>query len=232
MVRASSLSFLFSLLLMPSQILMADTQHTPLYDQYSLQATAEGEVENDLMQVRMQVQHEDRDAAALATRVNEDMQWALDELKKYSGVSYKTGNYATYPKYEQQRVVGWSSTQTLSLQGSDFEAMKAAVQLLQGRLQVQNMAFLPSDDTRRKLEDELINQALDNLKHRAGIVQQNMGASGFRVIQINIDTGDHYVHQPRMEVSMMRSARADVAPAVEGGESKLTVTVSGQIQLQ
>ncbi len=217
-----------------SATVIAGEQHQPVYDQYSLQASAESEVVNDRMLVRMQVEHEDRDAAALAGKVNADMQWALDQLgaAEYESIQVKTENYSTYPKYEQNRVVGWRSVQMLALSGGDFDAIKAAVQILQGRLQVQSMSFKPSDETRRQMEDALINTALDNMKHRAKIVQENMGASGFRIMHLNIDTGHRYAGRARMETSMMRSASVESAPAVDGGESTLSVTVSGQIQLQ
>lgn len=209
--------------------------HPPIYDQYTLQASAEGEVDNDLMLVRLQVEHEDRDASRLAEKVNADMQWALEQLAGSPSISVKTENYTTYPKYEQNRIAGWHSAQTLSLSGQDFDAIKAAVQILQGRLQVQGMAFQPTGETRKKAEDGLINQALDNLKHRAAIVQKNMGASGYRIMQININTGGRQAGRARMNnemMSMARSASIEAAPAVESGESKISVSVSGQIQLQ
>lgn len=212
--------------------LAADQTRAPLYDQISLHATAQGDVENDLMRVRMQVSHEHRDAAELANKVNTDMQWALAQLAEFSTIRFSTENYTTYPKYEQQRVAGWRSTQTLAMSSDDFEAIKKAVQILQSRLQVQQMMFEPRAETRRTTEDELINQALDNLKHRALLVQQNMGASGYRIIHLNIDTGHVSPGHLRMEATMMRSTSVDVAPAVEGGDSKISVTVSGQIQLQ
>ncbi len=215
-----------------STTVIGGEQHDPVYDQYSLQASAESEVVNDLMLVRMQVAHEDSDAARLANKVNTDMQWALEQVRGVDAIQAKTENYSTHPKYEQQRVVGWRSAQTLSLSGSDFDAIKAAVQILQSRLQVQSMAFQPSDETRRNMEDELINEALNNMKHRAQIVQENMGASGHRIMQLNIDTGHRYAGRARMEATMMRSASVETAPAVEGGESRISVTVSGQIQLQ
>ena len=215
-----------------SPTVISGEQPQPVYDRYTLQASAESEVHNDLMLVRLQVVHEDRDAAQLANKVNSDMQWALEQVSSVESIQSKTENYSTHPKYEQQRVVGWRSAQTLSLSGSDFDAIKAAVQILQSRLQIQNMAFQPSDETRRKTEDDLINEALDNMKHRAQIVQQNMGASGYRIMHLNIDTGHRPAGRGRREATMRRSASVDMAPAVEGGESRISVTVSGQIQLQ
>ncbi len=207
-------------------------QDDVVYDQYTLQASAEGEVANDLMMVHLQVQHEDRDAKALAEKVNRDMAWALEELKAFNQVDSETRNYSTHPKYEQNRVVGWRSSQTLVIQGAEFEELKDALQVLQSKLQIQRMQFQPRDETRKKVEDELIQQALDNFKHRAQIVQQSMNASGYRVMQININTGDR-VGRVRMEAQAATMSRSmETAPAVEAGQSKVTVNISGQIQLQ
>lgn len=207
-----------------------------LFDQYTLQSSAEGEVVNDLMMVHLQVQHEDRDASVLAEKVNADMAWALDELKEFTQVDTDTRNYSTYPKYEQNRVVGWRSSQTLVIQGTEFEELKNALQILQGKLQIQRMQFQPQDETRKQVEDELIQQALANFKHRAQIVQQSMSAAGYRVMQININTGGDRPGRVRMEAQSTNiaamSRSVDSAPAVDAGQSKITVSISGQIQLQ
>ncbi len=204
-----------------------------LFDQYTLQASAEGEVENDLMVVYLQVQHEDRDAALLADKVNGDMNWALEQLKAYDQVDAQTRNYNTHPKYEQNRITGWRSSQTLELKGVDFEQIKAALQILQSKLQVQRMLFQPSDKARKLVEDQLISQALENFKHRAKIIQQVMQADSYRIMQININTGNR-PGRIRMEAQAATLSRsADVAPAaIEAGQSNLTVSISGQIQLQ
>ncbi len=206
----------------------------PVYDQYSLQATAEGEVENDLMIVRLQVEHEDRDTAALANRVNQDMQWALDQLDETQALQYRTENYRTYPKYEQNRIVGWRSSQVLTVSGADFDELKNVVQVLQQRLQVADMSFRPSDDTRSEVEDTLINEALDNFKRRAEIVQANMQASGYRVMHLEIQTPGSRggSGQLRAEMMAVQSRSGGQSPAIEAGETRITVSVSGQIQLQ
>ncbi len=221
------------LLIVGGNTMSAESSDT-IYDQYTLQASAEGDVVNDLMVVHLRVEHEDRDAKALAERVNQEMAWALEQLEAFERIDTKTQNYNTSPKYEQNRVVGWRSSQTLEIQGSDFEQIKEALQKLQSKLQIQHMQFLPRDETRKQIEDNLIREALDNFKHRAAIVQENMGAKTFRVMQININTGGRNPARMRMQhtqaAGMSRSLES--APAVEGGESKISVSISGQIQLQ
>lgn len=208
---------------------LADTE--TLYDQYTLQASAEAEVVNDLMLVHLQVQHEDRDSKALSEKVNRDMTWALAQLEPIGDIDFDTRNYSTYPKYEQNRIIGWRSAQTLVIQGTHFETLKDALQILQSKLQIQQMQFQPREETRKAVEDELIQEALDNFKHRASIVQDNMGAQSYRVMQININTGGRQGRM-RMEAQATAMRSMDSAPAIEGGQSKISVNISGQIQLQ
>lgn len=216
-----------------SGIANADMNHQILYDQYTLQASAEGEVDNDLMMVHLQVQHEDKDAGSLAEKVNRDMDWALRQLVEFTEVEANTRDYRTYPKYEQDRVAGWRSSQTLVIQGADFEQLKEVLQVLQSRLQIQNMQFQPRDETRKKVENDLIQSALQNFRDRASIVRESMNATDYRIIQVNINTGGGRGGRARMDAqasTMMRSLES--APAVEAGQSRITVNVSGQIQLQ
>jgi predicted secreted protein len=226
-----SVLVLFAVLTAAGQPMAADA---PVYDQYSLAATAESEVENDLMTVRLRVEHEDRDTAVLADKVNGDMQWALEQLKSAVALDYRTENYTANPKYEQNRIVGWRSSQTLTVSGSDFDQLKNIVQILQQRLQVADMIFSPSDDTRRNVEDALINEALDNFKRRAEIVQANMQASGYRIMHLNINTPGNQPGRSHMRVERMamQSRAVEHSPAIEAGETRINVSVSGQIQLQ
>ncbi len=224
-LRALFVCLVFCILLCGNTL----AQDEVLYDQYTLQASAEGEVANDLMIVRLQVEHEDREIAKLASKINADMAWALAELAAFDRIEAATGNYNTHPLYEQNRVVGWRSSQTLNLQGEDFDQLKDALQTLQGKLKVQQMLFQAQDETRKELEDTLISEALDNFKRRSVIVQENMGAASYRVMQININTGGR--GRARLEqATLARSVES--APAVEAGQSRITVNISGQIQLQ
>ena len=43
-----------------SPVVISGEQHQPVYDQYTLQTSAESEVDNDLMLVRLQVVHKTR----------------------------------------------------------------------------------------------------------------------------------------------------------------------------
>lgn len=209
-------------------------ENDPLFDQYSLHAQVEGEVSNDLLTVELSVQGQDKDSASLANRINADMQWALDLLKRYPTVKSRTRDYRTWPRYERKdnRIIGWHASQTLALESEDFDAARKAIQKLQEKLQITNMVMTPRLATRISVENTLINQALNRFKERADIVQLNMGAADYRIIDVSINTDQHRAaYSPGIQARGM-SAEVATAPAIEGGSSRVVVRVDGRIQLQ
>jgi len=206
-----------------------------LFDQYTLQAHAEQEVANDLLSVELLVQAQDKDSSSLANRINADMQWALAILKEHQSIKSRTRNYRTWPRYERNggRVVGWNASQTLSLESEDFDATPKVIQKLQEKLQVSNMRMQPKEETRTKMEDELINAALNRFKQRAEIVQLNMGAADYRVMEISINTERGAGGYPQADYEYSRAtSKLSSAPSIEGGTSQVRVQVFGKIQLQ
>ena len=205
-----------------------------LYDVYALSASAQSEVKNDLMTVNFVAQAEGSDAAEVADSINATMGWAVTRLKPYSAIKTESRDYRTNPKYagKPRRIVGWNATQMLQLESDDFEAMGAAIQKLQERLQVQGMQLSAKRATRKKAEDALITEAMNAFKQRALLVQQNMGAPGYRVMNINIGTNDHSPGYPQMRMESRAVDSLSSAPAIEAGTSVVNVRIDGSIQLE
>jgi len=67
-----------------------------LFNTVNLQAQAEREIPNDQMIVLLATEHEGSDTAGLAAKINSDMQWALEQIKKYSNIESQTKSYQTY----------------------------------------------------------------------------------------------------------------------------------------
>ncbi|MBX2881584.1 MAG: SIMPL domain-containing protein [Granulosicoccus sp.] len=203
-----------------------------IYDKFSLQATAQGEVVNDLLVCDLVAEKEDRDSAKLANRINADMQWALAELKRYTKIKARTRNYTTWPRYDRKsnKILGWHASQTLQIESEDFDAAQTAIQKLQEKLLVRNMSLRPKAETRAEREDDLIAAALDRFKERAQIVQLNMGASTYRIVNAHINTQSN--QQPALYQEMARTSSVESAPAIQGGSSQITVSVQGEIRLE
>jgi predicted secreted protein len=164
------------------------------------------------------------------------MGWAINKLRPFPTLNKKTRDYQTYPRYDSsqaRRLIGWRATQTLQIETDDFEAAGKAIQLLQERLQVQGMRLSAKPESRKRALDALINEALDAFKQRARLVQRNMGSTGFRIIDLNIQTdramGPSY-SDGVATAEIMRSAVVS-EPAIEAGTSRVSVQVYGRIHL-
>ena len=208
-----------------------------LYDVYRLATESSVEVDNDLMVATLVVQEEDKEASVLANRVNATMSWAVNVLRPYTAISVKTRDYQTYPRYENsssRRLIGWRAIQSIELETDDFAAAGKAIQTLQERLKVQNVSLSVKPDTREKASDLLIKNALNSFKDRARLIQQNMNKSGFRVLDVDINTEQSSANQGTarmMAAESSSSSRVDSAPAIVGGSTTVFVRVNGRIQL-
>ncbi len=206
-----------------------------VYDVYSISAEVEADVSNDLMTVNMVVQAQGKESAQLANDINATMGWALARLQAFRSIESETRDYQTQPRYERNgsRIIGWNATQRLQLKTENFEEAGDAIQTLQERLQVQGIQMSAKPATRKKAEDQLINQALEAFKRRALLVQTNMGAPDYQIVNVNINTGGsrgHMMDAPRMR-SSASSLSVESAPAIAAGTSRVFVSIQGRIQL-
>ncbi len=208
----------------------------PQYDVYQLSADAEIEVANDLMSVNLVAQATGSDSAELANKINATMGWALAKLKPYTSIDSRTLDYQTYPQYERNgsRIKSWVASQSIRLETDDFEKAGKAIQLLQERMQVQGMQLKAKKATRQSAEDQLINTALEAFKRRAELVQVNMGAPAYRIMNLSINTNGsrpHFRGNDHMR-GATESMSVTSAPAISAGTSTVTVNIRGQIQLE
>jgi predicted secreted protein len=202
------------------------------YNQVRLQSQQTEAVSNDTMHVTMNTYAEMQDPAKLAETINKDMEWALQQAKQVKGVKINTGGYQTWPITRKEVTTGWRGQQDLVLESADTETLSRLVGQLQGRLQIKSMSFTVSDEKRAGVENRLIDAALDAFKQRAGIIGDNLKASGFRIVEINVNTSTQRPPMLRQARMATMSMEASDAVAVEGGESDVSVTVNGTIELQ
>lgn len=224
---------LTGVLLLASLPLQAADDNEPLFNVYSLSARAQGPVVNDLMTVNLTARAQADDPQDLARKINGEMGWALDQLKRHETLQIKTGNYRTWPTYarKDRQITGWEASQVVNIRSEDVNAVQQAVQKLQERLQVSDLRAVPKPETRQKAEDELIREALEQFKERATLIQQTVGAFGYRVINVSVNTGGG-VPQPRPALRMAADSSGMPPPAIEAGTSELSVVIQGSVQLQ
>jgi len=201
-----------------------------LFNTVHLQAQVEREVPNDQMIVLLASEHEGSDTAGLSAMINSDMQWAFEVINKYSAVESQTKNYQTHPTYRKQIVIGWRASQQIEIKSENIAELTELVGKLQEKLQVKQMSFSPTTETRIRIENELIEDAMQSFLARVEIVKKNMPGKNHRIINLNVNAGGYRPPIVHAQRAMMNSMEKASAPAVEAGTSKVSVTVSGRVQ--
>ena len=224
-------SILVALLLAPLLVAAQQPAEPPLFNLVTLNAQAEREVPNDLLTAVLAAEQEGADPAQLADAVNRTMQRALAVTQAYRNVRARSGNYQSYPVHEKGRIVRWRVRQELRLESSDLAATSELIGKLQASLVVTGMHLSVSAEARRQAENALISEALAAFDDRARVVRDAMKSKGHRVKELQISGGD----QPRQMVALGARAMASesvAAPALEPGTTRITMSVTGTIQLQ
>jgi predicted secreted protein len=217
------------LLLAPSATLADDE---PAKDQVRFQVEVGSDVENDLVTAVLSVTAEALKPAKLADDLNKTMTWALQQTRAHQQVKSRGGAYQTYPVYEDKKIVRWRGRQELQLESQDVDRLSELVGVLQSRLQMQSLQFSVSPDKRRAVEDELIERALKAYLQRAEIIRASLAAQGYRLLEVDIDSGGKDRPIPvRAEAASMLGRASVSPPAMEQGTSRINVRASGKIQL-
>jgi predicted secreted protein len=205
------------------------------FNQVELRAEASREVPNDLMTARFSAEAQEASPAEIAATLNRATAAALAAAKAFDRVKAQTGQTYTFPVYDRsQKLVGWRGRAEVRVESRDFQAVAQLAAKLQPSMQLGGITFSISPESRRKVESDLIVEAVEAFRARAVIAQGALGGKSYRIRRIALDTGGP---PPARPVAMARPgaapASADVPPPVfEGGETQVQVTAIGLIEVE
>jgi len=210
----------------------AQTAMAPSPPTVTVSASATSSVPNDRMLAWMRAESDNADATAAAGIVNTRMAKALARAKSAQGIDASTSGYSSFQITEKNQPPRWRVAQTLKLESADFAALSGLISQLQadGGLVVDGTQFSVSETTRRKAEETLTQQAIKAWQARATEAARGFGFDGWRVGKVAIQAGESFRPQPVMRAMAFEAKAAPVA--MEGGNSDVTVTVSGEALLE
>ncbi|HRV77082.1 MAG TPA: SIMPL domain-containing protein [Thauera sp.] len=207
----------------------ADTPAPPTVE---LSAEAGGAAANDLAVAVLYAERSGTSAAAVAREVNRDIAAALELARAQGAVKVQSGNVSTWPVYGkdgQGRITAWRMRSELRLESTDTAAMSELVGKLQQSLALAHLTMEPAPETRRKAVADVTVDALRAFETRAQLIADTLGRR-YRIAHLAV--GDHGLQPPPMPRMRAAVMAAEAAPApLEGGESRVSVHVSGRIEL-
>ncbi|RIX47409.1 MAG: DUF541 domain-containing protein [Rhodocyclales bacterium GT-UBC] len=197
-----------------------------------LSAEASRPAANDLIRATMFAEANAADPADVARKVNQDLNEALRVIKAKPGVSVKTGSQHTSPIYANTRKIdGWRMRAELQLESKDGAAIADLLaRLQQMKLAIGNVTQLPSPDTRKQAEEAVLQDAIRAFESRAAIVGRTLDKS-YKIKKLNIQQNGAVMPMPMLRAARTEMAADVAAVPLEGGESQISATVSGEIEL-
>lgn len=208
--------------------------HETKRNRASFNVEATREIANDWVTARLIVSAEGKEPAVVADEVNTQMAAALKTAKRASGVTVESGAYVTHPVYDSNRIVRWRAQQEIRLESEDVDKLSELIGKLQGdRVALSGIDFSVKRETREKMEDELVEEALAAFRARAALIAKGMSARDWSLVEMNVGQQRGGVDQlyggARMRMTAMSEA---VPPSFEAGTSDLQVNVSGTVELE
>lgn len=214
---------------------LADTLH---YNQVNLRAEASREIPADLMQVTLFSEQQDKDPAKLAATITETLNKAVKTARSVNGVEIALGSRSSYPVYDHKNntrsIQAWRERAEIRLDSQDFAALSELTGKLLKDLQMGSMSFAISEASRKKNEEELLDEAIAAFKQRASKVTKSLGGSDYKLVQLNLGGTGYPPPMPmhRGKMAMMAMDSAEVAPDIEAGKQTVSVSADGTIQVQ
>lgn len=201
----------------------------------ALTATASVEVTRDLMAVTLSTTREGSDASAVQSALKQALDAALLEARgvaRAGQIDVRTGNFAMNPRYSPKGTLnGWQGTAELVIEGRDLPGISQ----LAGRIQSMTIARVSqglSREQREKAEAGVTAQAITRYRAQAAAVTQQFGYASYAVREVSVNSNEQGGGpEPMMMRAKVFSAAADAPLPVEAGQTSVSVTVSGTVQM-
>lgn len=214
---------------------MPNLNNTLNYGLLNFSAEASRKVDNDQTNATMTKVVQDKSSTEVARRISETLNQAVIIAKKYPQVQVSTGNQSTYPQYDKnQKINGWTGNASLNLKSTDTVAISKLIAELQSFMTLDGINFSVSDNTRRKVEQELMVEASTAFQNQAKALLPVWNARDYQLVSLDFNRGGDYGGRgygvPMMAMASMKES-AVANQDFQVGESTITVTANGNVQL-
>jgi predicted secreted protein len=197
-----------------------------------LSALASTDVPQDVVDITLFYEQEVQDPASLTDALNQHAAAALRQARGTPGVMAHTGTFSVYPTTDRDgRISAWRGRVEVVLESHDFAAASKLAGKMNATMQVSNVAFSLSPEAQRAANGKLTEDGIASFRDQAEAAARAFGYSGYTINQVSV--GKEGPTRPIMAMRAMAAGPAGGSGPlpVEGGTSRVTVSVSGSVQM-
>lgn len=194
---------------------------------------AERAVTQDRLRALLRVEAGGGDPRAVQAQVNQKMAAALERVRSVAAVKADTQGYYVYEDKSLKRGQRWWGSQGISLTSQDSGALLTLVgQLQEQGLLVSNLAYELAPETRRKIERELVPEAIQRVKETAATVAQSLALPNVQIVKVRLgDSSPPPVPRPFGAAVAMAERASMPPPVAEPGETVVSVRIEAEVAL-
>ena len=212
----------------------------------TLPVTASIEVANDQAVIELYVLEQSKDIAQATNKAIERAAEGLKQLKTlYPQAELKNQTLTSTPRYskakegEAPEIVGWEVRQSVSAKLKNVEQAAPFVQSAQKYFAFSSVGFQLSPESRAAVQDQLVRDAIKNMKAQAKVIAEAMVGQNARVTYETVDFHNAAYDRPvtyRMNADMVmaKAMAAEAAPALpvfEPGMTTLSRNLTAKVRI-
>jgi len=217
--------------------MLAQAEDAAAGTRVSLTANAEAVLANDEVVITFRVEKQGQDAEVVRQYVNRVSSAIAQRLKQEKDVRLSTISRSMqpvwqYPKNSPRIRTGWQMIQSGQAVSMRLDAVPHWLDAIESAgANLSGLSFRVSAAVLEQAMVSLRQQAVCNFRSSAASMAKGLDAASFRIVHLN--TGSRQP-QPRVfgsEMAMMARSADAAPPALSAGENRISVTVSGDIEL-
>ena len=198
-----------------------------------LSESAQRDVRRDRVRVSLRAEEVGADPAAVQAAINRRMTAALERARGVATVRVETGGYWVGEERREGAPARWRGNQTLTLVATDpAPALALAGELQQAGMLAAGIGWDLTPDAQRKVEDELVTEALARLRARADMVAREMNLVVARIGRMWVGDAATDRPMPMARGAPMAMSAAAALPVAEAGDQTVRVAVRAEILLR
>ena len=212
----------------------------------NLSATASVELANDQAVVNFYAMETAPTLLEATQKVLKRVNEGLAKVKALDiKAEYETTNLSSYPRYnepkkgEAAKIVGWEVRQSISGTVKEVDDAAELAQQAAKYFAFDGVRFSLSKAAQSKVQEQLMREALIDVRTQAAIIAEELGAkpSDVRVESINFNRSnygmgvEYKTNMPRLAAARATDAASMPLPQFEPGKSTVSRQVSAQLRI-
>lgn len=200
----------------------------------SLNAVSKDRFPNDRISMTWTIRHESSESGRALQAVTQGVQSAVGDLKGDKRISQIRTDYQTFPQRNREgKISGWEAVGRIVFEMSSDQLIDGSAQLNLGKgFVLDNVQYYMSDESTDKARTQLMKEAMVEFQQKAQVATEGFGFRRYQLSDLSVN--DEWQRpQPVFKGRAMASMEmaSDYAMPLEGGDSQMSVSVSGRICL-